>query len=139
MTTVETYELIATTAGLIATIPTYKGWFSGAISWNNQRKIDKLKAQKLFILKLTTSNREFLGWLLHSILMIATLLSAGLLVRSVEIDPNGLKLSALSHWFIGSCAYFFGISILGTFHRLKKHEETISDIDRRIQILEAKK
>lgn len=126
-------ELFALAAGLVATIPVYMGWFKGALSWHHRRKIQKLKIEKEFLTRLKSSDREFLGWLLHSLLLVVTVFCVALLFRGVEIDSHGIELVATLHWILGGTAYYFALSALGTYRRLQSFDKTIQIIEKKIE------
>jgi hypothetical protein len=120
MLTRDNFELFAAIVGLIAAIPVYKGWFIGTLSWNRQRQIEKLRKEKAFLICLYSSDREFIGWLLHNVLLVVTIFSIALMFRSIEVDPGGPKLVVLFHWLLGGGAYVISVFALGIYHRLRK-------------------
>lgn len=131
----ETFELFAAIAGLVATIPIYKGWLQGALYWNRRRKLEKLTKERSFLERLQNSDRELIGWLLHQVLLVITLFSIALMFRSIEIDQEGAKLVAVLHWVIGGFAYFVAVNALGTYHRLQHYDTTRSKLDEKIRAL----
>lgn len=127
------FEFIVLIVGLVATIPVYMGWFKGALSWHRRRKIDKLKKEKEFLSRLKSSDREFLGWLLHSLLLVVTVFCVALMFRGVEVDSSGTTLVASLHWILGGAAYYFAVSALGTYNRLRNFDNTVQKIDAQIK------
>lgn len=135
MTIKENFELFAAIVGVVATVPVYLGWFARLLSWNRQRKLEKLEKEKELLSRLKSSDREFLGWLLHSLLLVVTVFCVALMFRGAEVDSNGIKLVATLHWLLGGAAYFFAVSALGTYHRLKNFDSSIQKIDDQINKL----
>lgn len=135
MITKQDFEFYVAIIGLIATIPIYKGWLYGALSWNQRRRKEKLLKERDFLTRLHTSDREFLGWLLHCLLLVVTIFCVALMFRAVEVDSGADKLVAGLHWLLGGGAYLIAVSALGTYRRLHTFEKSIAKINEQISKL----
>ena len=56
-----TFDTFLGLAGLIAAIPFYSGKAQRALAWNTRRKIRKLQKEREMYIRLSGSDREFLG------------------------------------------------------------------------------
>ena len=133
MSFLDKFYLFAAIAGLVATIPVYKGWFHEAKFWNIKRRVEKLNKEKVFLSLLRSSDREFLGWMLHSVMLVITIFTFALVFRTIEIDSDGVKVVTVVHSLLGWLAYFIAVSTLGIYHRLRDFDKTIANIDKKIQ------
>jgi hypothetical protein len=125
-------------AGLIAAIPVSYGWTQRALLWNTQRKIRKLQSDREMYLRLAGSDREYFGWLLHSLLLVVTVFTMALMFQSVHVAEGGASFVAAIHWILGGLAYFLAVNTLGIYARVKRCAATIEAIDARLARFQGK-
>lgn len=126
-------------AGLVAAIPVYYGWARQALTWNSQRKIKNLEKEREMYLRLANSDREYLGWLLHSLLLVVTVFTMALMFQSVHVADGGASIVAVAQWVLGGLGYFLAVNTLGIYARVKRVSITIDKIDAQLKQLQRKK
>ncbi|MES9994077.1 MAG: hypothetical protein ABW098_19165 [Candidatus Thiodiazotropha sp.] len=131
------FETIATTLGIIATIPVYKGWVINALRWNKQRKVNSLEKQLTHYNRLKNDNLYFIGWFGEAILIVLALLSSALMFEGVAIDSDGEKLSKAFISLIATVAYVTAVYKAGQYKRFSNYEDTIDKIEKEIEMLKS--
>lgn len=121
---------------VVGAIPVFKSGFTGVLSWDRSRRIIALEKEKKFLIRLAGSDREYIGWLIHSVLLILVLFSLALMLRVLEIGPGMPPgVVAFIHWLLGGMAYFFAVATLGAYHRVRRLDYAIIKIDKKIASL----
>lgn len=131
--TISILGIVITAIGAIGTIPTYKGWMNKLLRWNLSRKLKRLKKEKAFFETLKASDREFVGWIGSSLLILFAIFAVAMMFQVVAVDANGEKLALLFQNILGMSSYLFAIYRLGQYRRFRNYEKTMEFLNEEIK------
>jgi hypothetical protein len=124
--------------GAVGAIPVFRGYFVGALTYSNSRKLRKLREERDFFVRLNGSGKDVAIYVFNGVLTSLAVLGASLMFHGIEGNPDGVSYVALSDAICGFCIYMVAIWRLGKINRLMRFDKTIKLLDEQIARLEEK-
>ncbi|MGS0896121.1 hypothetical protein ACVBGC_26850 [Burkholderia stagnalis] len=135
--TKENLGILLGVIGAVGAIPVFKGYYIGALTSNNTRKLRKLRDERAFFVRLQASTMETAVYLVQGVLIVLAIIGASMMFSAIP-GNDGATFVPLSNATSGFAIYMVAIWRLGKLNRLAKFERTLDMLDREIERLERK-
>ncbi|PXX35167.1 MULTISPECIES: hypothetical protein [Burkholderia] len=135
--TKENLGLLLGLIGAVGAIPVFKGYFVGALTSNSSRKLNKLREERAFFVRLNASPNDVAIYLVKGVLIAMSIIGVSMMFHGMP-SPDSATHIALVDTVGGFAVYMIAIWRLGKINRLAKFERTLDALDRQIARLEQK-
>ncbi|WP_423380236.1 hypothetical protein [Burkholderia sp. LMG 32019] len=122
---------------IAAAIPAFKGYYLGALTSNNSRKLKKLQDERAFFVRLHESKVDAAVYLVQGVLIVLAIVGVSMMFHAIP-SPDRATFVALVDTISGFVIYTAAIWRLGKINRLAKFEHTLTVLDQQIGELERK-
>ncbi|NOH61042.1 hypothetical protein [Vibrio sp. RE88] len=132
-----TFEKFAAIAGLIATIPVYKGWVIRIWVWSRAKKVSSLEKRLAQIEKLHSDDKYLMIYIGQSILIVLALIASAQIYQLVNIASEDADISSIFISLMSLIAYLVAVSCGGKLTKVKTYDKYRKEIKGKIERLQA--